>query len=180
MKLPAALLALFFLALFLSAPALRAAVGSAETDDVTVDTRIAGPRLTVGPTLGRANAKNANLVSRRARPVRGFARVANAGNFADTYALRARRGNRFFRVVYHSRSGNVTGRIVRGAHRSAELAPGGADWVRALARPNRRLLLRRNAQGRQVALRRAYVLPFNARSTTLPAGDAARIRVRTL
>jgi hypothetical protein len=174
---PTALLALFLL--LLPTVSLDAATGSAETGDVTVDTRIARPRLTVGPSLGRANAKSVNLVSSRARPVSGFARVANAGNFTETYGMRARRGNRFFRVVYHAPSGNVTGRIVAGAHRSAKIAPGAADWVRALVRPNQALLIRRNDQGRRRVLRATHTLPFNAVSTTLSAADEARMRVRT-
>jgi len=179
MKTTASLLLLT--ALLSAAPALHAATGSAETGDVTVDTRLAGPVLTVGPALARATAKNANLVSRRARPVRGFARVANAGNFAEEIALRGPRGNRFFRVLYQASSGNVTSPMVSGAHRSLSLAPGGApDWVRATVRPNRRLLSQRNPQGRTAVQRRNLNLPLSAVSTTLPAAaDSARLRVRT-
>jgi hypothetical protein len=175
------LLTLLLAALLSAAPTLHAATGSAETGDVTVDTRLAGPRLTVGPTLARATGKSANLVSRRARPVRGFARVANAGNFAEEIALRGPRGNRFFRVFYHAPSGNVTGPMISGAHRTRSLAPAGApDWVRALVRPNRRLLSQRTPQGRTVIRRRNLNLPLRAVSTTLPAAaDSARLRVRT-
>jgi len=150
--------------------------------------RFVRPDVTVGPSLSRQigagvyspTRQRSVLVSRNARRVRGFATVSNRGDLQEALAVRATRGNRLFRVVYHGASGNLTAALVSGTYRTEvmdEASP--AQWLRTTVTPNRRRLLRFQ-NGSTVVLRRAYQTTIQADSTSSPGiGDAAILRVRT-
>lgn len=120
------------------------------------------------------------LVSRKLRRARGHAVVANRGALPDSMTVRAKGGNRLFKVLYHGAEGNLTASLTRGAYRTAAIDEGDADTrFRVTVKPNRRKLTK-NRGGRRIHLRRNYNLVVRANSTLEPSrGDAAKFRVRT-
>ncbi len=175
MKPPAPLL-LAALLLLGAAPS-HAAVGSAETGDVTVDSRTVRPGVTVGPTLSRATGKSVQLTSKKARPVKGFAALANQGKRPAVLAARAKRGNRFFKVAYFA-PGNDTAKLLSGGYRTGELADGGAKAsIRVSVKPVKGKLAKKKG-GRTVYLKKKLSLPVTVWSVSGPGSDAATIRAR--
>jgi hypothetical protein len=120
-----------------------------------------------------------NLVSRFARPVTGFATLANRTilserRAADRLAVRANPGNRFFRVTYSDVDGNATAGIVSGFYRTPAID--GTDamrWLTARISPSKALLAAK--KGKRTKTFRTTV---RASSTLYPpASDAGVIQV---
>jgi len=137
------------------------------------------PSVRVGPSRARANRPSLSLSSKNARPVRGFATVANRGSVPGVIAVRASRGDRFFGVTYRSAAGNRTGLVISGRHLSRELTNTSIpEWIRADVRPNRRALTRPSG-GRASIQRRNFQVVFRATVAGNQAQrDRARLRVR--
>jgi sulfatase modifying factor 1 len=165
-------------------------------DDVThtFDVVLPQPDVAVGLALdslvgtrGYGNSgQQLNLVSRFARPVTGFAILANRTilsdrRAADRLAVRANPGNRFFRVTYSDVDGNATAGIVSGFYRTPEID--GTDairWLTARISPNRALLAAKKGR-RTVYLRKTFKTTVRASSTLYPpASDSGVIRVSHL
>lgn len=125
------------------------------------------------------------LVSRRARPVTGFATLANRTilsdrRAADRIAVRANSGNRFFRITYSDADGNATAGIVSGSYRTPAID--GTDplrWLTARISPIKARLAVKKGK-RTVYLRKLFTTTIRARSTLFPpASDSGVIRVLT-
>ncbi len=175
-------------ALLWMAPSLDAATGSAETGDVTIDTRSAAPPdVAVGAKLNQLVGRNvylptrqqANLVSKKLRPVTGHAVAANRGSLPDALRLRASsRGNAFFKVTYLAPA-NATAKLTAGTHLTSELAPGAEARIRIEVKPNKKKLTKKKGKRTRI-LKKTLALPIQATSTVDPAlQDAATLRVQT-
>ncbi len=147
------------------------------------------PDMAVGPSLSRllgvrvygaVAGQRAQLVSKKARKVKAFATVANRGNLADRIAVRAKPGNRFFKVAYHSGAGNLTSGLTRGTYVSPWIDDGNADfWIRATVAPGKKRLTRKNGS-RKTFLKKAIRLDVRANSVSAPSLiDNGRIEVKT-
>lgn len=147
------------------------------------------PDVAVGPSLSRllgvraygaVAGQRAQLVSKKARKVKAFATVANRGNLADRIAVRAKPGNRFFKVTYHSGAGNLTSGLTRGTYVSPWVDDGNADfWIRATVAPDKKRLTRKNGS-RKTFLKKAIRLDVRANSASAPSLiDNGRIEVKT-
>ncbi len=153
-----------------------------------VDIRVVVPDVAVGRLRGRlagfgrvggAPGQMATVLSNRARPVNGFAGVANRGDRPDRLRIFGGRGNPFFRTVYFA-PGNVTAAMVgRGFVSPRPLVAGVPPLVvRARFVPNRRRLVRRVGQ-REIVARRIFPTLVRATATGSPAApDAARLRLQ--
>lgn len=121
------------------------------------------------------------LTSRLARPVTGYASVANRGNLPDDLAGRASGGNAFFKVAYFDLTGNVTAGLLAGTYRTPELESSDAAVpIRVPVTPNKRKLTRRQGT-RTIILKTNRNLMITATSTFEPSiQDAASIRVQTM
>jgi hypothetical protein len=124
-----------------------------------------------------------NLVSRFARPVTGFAALANRTilsdrRAADRLAVQANAGDRFFRINYSDVDGNATAGIVSGFYRTPAID--GTDalrWLTARISPNKALLSEKKGK-RTVYLRKTFTTRIRASSTLYPpASDSGVIEV---
>jgi hypothetical protein len=164
--------------------------GGAQGYTLTIDASVVAetrPDVSVGATAAAAVGAGVYspgqlvvLTSLRARPVNGYAAVANRGNLPDTKSVRALDGNANFRVAYFGPGGNLTAALVAGSYRTPELESADAGVaIRARVTPDRRRLTRRQG-GRTTILRRSVFLTVTATSTFDPSiRDAASIQVRT-
>lgn len=162
-------------------------------DEITQTFEVVLPRpdAAVGLSLGSlsgvgvygSSGQQLTLVSRFARPVTGFATLANRTvlsdrRAADRLAVQANPGNRFFRVAYSDVDGNATAGIVSGSYRTPPID--GTDairWLTARVSPSKaRLALKKGK--RTVYLRKTFTTTVRASSTLYPpASDAGVIRV---
>ena len=76
----------------------------------------------IGAGVDLPSGQSVTLTSRLARPVTGYASVANRGNLPDDLAGRASGGNAFFKVAYFDLTGNVTAGLLAGTYRTPNLA----------------------------------------------------------
>lgn len=146
--------------------------------DVSVGPRPAAP---IGNNVyGGTPGQLATLLSRRARPVTGHARVGNDGNLAEAIGVRVTPGNRLCRITYLGSAGNVTGDLLSGTFRTPELESTDLPVaLRVQFAPNRKKLTRKRNR-RSATLRRTFTSRILATpATAATAGDAASIRVRT-
>jgi formylglycine-generating enzyme required for sulfatase activity len=149
------------------------------------------PDAAVGLSLGSlsgvgvygTSGQQLTLVSRFARPVTGFATLANwtilsDRRAADRIAVQANPGNRFFRVTYSDEDGNATAGIISGSYRTPAID--GTDairWLTARVSPSKARLAVKKGK-RTVYLRKTFTTTVRASSTLYPpASDAGVIRV---
>jgi hypothetical protein len=125
------------------------------------------------------------LISKRTRPVTGYASVANRVSLPDDRAtdvlkLKGTRSSRYFRVDYFAPEGNVTASVVAGDYRSAAIdANDPALTLRAVITPNKKTLTVKKGKQKTI-LRAAFHSLLQASSTTWPASsDGGIIRVET-
>lgn len=153
------------------------------------DGRLVTPDVAVGASLlalrgvGVLNGgpgQIAAILSRKARPVSGFATVANRGKLPNRIAVRGGRRNRFFAVSYLAPTGNISSAMFSGAYRSPLLASGNAAVpIRVAIKPNKKKLTKER-NGRVVLLRKTFQVPIRATATNgSGAFDSGTIRVRT-
>jgi len=126
-----------------------------------------------------------SLTSKKARPVTGYARVANRvvlpdDRAADVLTVRGTAGNGFFRVSYFAPEGNVTAGLVTGTHRTAAIdEDDGPIALRAVVIPNKKKLTRKKGNKTKI-LKKNFSIVLQASSTAWPAaGDGGTIRVQT-
>jgi sulfatase modifying factor 1 len=137
----------------------------------------------VGPRSYGNSEQKLRLVSRFARPVIGFAALANRTilsdrRAADRLAVRANPGNRFFSITYSDVDGNATAGIVSGFYRTPAID--GTDairWLTARISPSKALLSEKKGK-RTVYLQKTFTTRIRASSTLYPpASDAGVIEV---
>lgn len=151
--------------------------------------RFVHPDVALGASLSRLVASGTSfapgssvvLTSKKAIRVSGHATVANLGERPESLAVRASRGNAFFKVRYVGAGGNITGALLRGTHRTSVLdANTAADRLRADIIPNKRKL-RKSVGTRVTYLRKSMSTLIYANSTSDPSrydGGWFRVRIR--
>ena len=163
--------------------------GEPEDFQLSIDASVEAftrPDIAVGPSrvrlrgrgIYRPRAQIAPIPSRMARRVVGFLLVENDGLLPDTIAVRGRRGNPAFRVLYSGQGRNLTGALVSGRFSTPELSAGdGEILISATIIPNRRRLTIRRAP-RQILRRANFAIPVSASSNSDPRiSDAGTIKV---
>lgn len=118
------------------------------------------------------------LVSSKARPVTGHARISNRGNRPDAISVRGTPGTALFNVTYFAPA-NVTAAMRTGNHRTPALSDGAGASIRIAIKPNLKKLTVKKGR-RTTILRKSLTLSITGRSTFNPAlSDAASLKVDT-
>ncbi len=126
-----------------------------------------------------------NLISKKARAVKGTVVVENDGELTDTFSISASPGTSIFRVSYTSVvDGNVTAALTAGTLSSGSLQSGVGDYrILATIRPNKGKVRKRVRRGRRKIWK--YKKKFYATTISATSGitstrkDAGSIWVRT-
>lgn len=148
------------------------------------DGRPVTPDVAVGPTLARLAGRNvpggtANLTSKQAKRVTGYAAVSNRGSRPNAIAVKGARKTALMGVAYFDASGNVTSRLVSGAYRTPVLeATKPASAIRVQFTPNKKKLVKKS--GRKTVVRKiTFNAAIRASSTATASNDTGTLRVRT-
>ncbi len=147
------------------------------------------PDLAVGATarsligenvLGGATGQIVSLASRRARPVLGYATLANRGGKEEILSLRGNAGGPLCAITYLGESGNLTGAVVAGTFRSPGMDNADAPLaLQVLFSPSKKKLTKKRGK-RSITLRRTFAATLTAGSTVTPADpDKATLRAST-
>lgn len=137
------------------------------------------PSAPIGNDVFGGAGQLAGLVSAKARPVTGFARVGNDGDLAEILAVRGTPGNGFCKINFLA-PGNVTSAMIAGTFRTPTLASADAPLsMRVQFLPNKKKLTKKRGK-RKVTLRKTFTTTVRATPTVSTAdADAATIRVQT-
>ena len=162
--------------------------GTYQIDFRDSDVRIVIPDVAVGSNLGALNGKNildaapgqlVSLMSSKARPVAGFAAIANLGELPDKLAVRGGPGNALCRISFLDATGNVTAALLSGNYRTVEVAQGNAAALTVQFVPNKRKLTKK-AGNRTRILKKTFTTFVRADSTRgAVATDSAMLQART-
>jgi hypothetical protein len=137
-------------------------------------------RLVGANAYGSPPTQQVNIISRGARPVTGFAAIANRGTLAESIRVRATPGNANFPVLYRVGAANVTAALRNGSYATPTLSSASAPvLIQARVTPSRARLVRR-VRGRQVVRKATFLSLVQASSSSAPGTrDAGRIRIQT-
>lgn len=152
------------------------------------DTRTCIPDLSVGGSLTNligggilngAGGQTITLTALKAKPVMGYATVANSGERPDRIALRGTRGSTQCAIAYFAPSGNVTAAITSGGFETDEITSTDSPVaIRVAFTPNKRLLVKKKKK-KIIVLRKLFSAQLWADSTTGPAAmDSAKLQVQ--
>jgi len=146
------------------------------------------PDIAVGSTAGGLTGirsyspalQAAILVSKKAKPVMGFATLANRGTLPDALSAQGTGGNALFPVTYLGPEGNITAALLAGTYQTGEMENGDPPvWLRASIAPNKKKLTKKSGN-RITILKRSLLLTIQVRSVLDPGfSDSAGIRVQT-
>lgn len=150
---------------------------------------IISPDLAVGagfPALvgldvtGGAADQTVSIISRRARPVVGYASLANRGGKPEILSLQGNGGSRLCSINYLGETGNITSAIITGTFRSPEISrTDDAIAFRVLFSPNKKKLTKKRGK-RTTIRRRTFASLLQTGATTETADpDRASLRVQT-
>lgn len=137
------------------------------------------PSAPIGNDVYGGAGQLASLVSAKARPVTGFARVGNDGTLSEILAVRGTPGNGFCKINFLA-PGNVTSAMIAGTFRTPQLASSDAPLsMRVQFIPNKKKLTKKRGK-RSVTLRKTFTTSVRASATVSTAdADSASIRVQT-
>jgi hypothetical protein len=138
------------------------------------------PPLTGLDVPGGAAGQTVSLISRRAKPVVGYASLANRGGTSEILSLQGNGGSRLCSISYLGDAGNITGAIITGTFRSPAISRGDdAIAFRVLFSPNKKKLTKKRGK-RTIIRRRTFASLLQTGATTGSADpDRASIRVST-
>lgn len=135
-----------------------------------------GSNLTNLRSVGQVSVPRAEvpLISRKARPVKGLATVANLGGVTESLSVRATQGNRLFRVKYQTNEGNVTASMTAGTYRTPLLdASSPAVVIQAVFAPKRH-----KRGSKKEMLFSSLLLAHSSSDATLSDGGRWKVRAR--
>jgi hypothetical protein len=138
------------------------------------------PALTGRDVIGGAAGQTVGLISRRAKPVVGYASLANRGGKPEILSLQGNGGSRLCSISYLGDAGNITSAIITGTFRSPEMSRSDdAIALRVLFSPNKRTLTKKRGE-RSIIRRRTFASLLQTGATTGSADpDRVSIRVST-
>ncbi len=133
---------------------------------------------------GTAAGQTLNLISKKARTVRGVATIGNDGEIPDDFVVRGTRGNGLFKVIYTSPAGNVTAAVVSGTYQTGELDPGApAHAITVTVKPNKKKIVKKvRRQGRRktiVKKKRITLIVTSVSEADGTSTDSGFIKVKT-
>jgi hypothetical protein len=125
-------------------------------------------------------AQTVRVFSRKGRTVVGYTAVENDGEIADSFRVKGRSGDRFFKVSYVGSAGNVSAGVISGTYETAEMEfAEPAERISVSIQPNKKKLVKSRGK-RSVFLKKRFAVGVKSTSVFDPlTSDGGVIDVQT-